>query len=63
MKQLYKAPGVPVEAGTPSFNEHGVPWHACAGWRADEHYWAWVAHTLSGNVVVTDVQGDSDGDN
>lgn len=38
----YKPPGVPVEAGTPGFNENGVPLHACNGVRQDEHYWAWL---------------------
>lgn len=39
----FKPPGVPITAGTPGHNEHGVPWHACAGHRHDEHYWRWVS--------------------
>ena len=29
-------------AGTEGFNEYGVPWHACHGFKHDAHYWAWI---------------------
>ena len=38
----YIPPGILKEAGQPGHNEHGVPLHACNGYRHDEHYWAWV---------------------
>lgn len=31
-----------AHAGKPGHNEYGVPFHACNGYRHDEHYWAWV---------------------
>lgn len=27
-------------------NEYGVPYHACNGYRHDEHYWARIRHLI-----------------
>jgi len=35
---------IAANANKPGFNEHGVPLHACNGYRQDEHYWAWLGH-------------------
>jgi hypothetical protein len=34
---------IAARAGTPGFNDYGVPLHACYGYRHDAHYWAWIA--------------------
>lgn len=28
--------------GKAGFNEHGVPLHACNGYKQDAHYWAYI---------------------
>lgn len=55
--QLYKPPGVPIEAGTPGHNEHGVPLHACNGYRHDAHYWAWLEARWLDDVLLLNLGG------
>jgi hypothetical protein len=33
---------IAARAGTKGFNEYGVPWHACHGYKHDAHIWAWI---------------------
>ena len=35
-------------------NEHGVPLHACNGYRMDEHYWARIAHRRKTEEAASD---------
>jgi hypothetical protein len=34
---------IAARTGKPGFNEFGVPWHACAEYRHDAHFWSRIA--------------------
>jgi hypothetical protein len=50
-KRIAEIKAISARANTPGYNEHGVPLHACNGYKQDAHYWQWVRSKQVGGVA------------